>query len=350
MVPCGTFRTVPTPVVIVTGFLGSGKTTLLNHLLHNDDGVRIGVIVNDFGSVNIDAMLVAGQVDAMVTLDNGCLCCAVDASGMDAMLTKLTQPGTDIDVIVIEASGLAEPRDLLRLVLASEEADVVPGGLVEVVDAAEFEATRAEHPQLDQHLAVADLVVLNKVDRVDDDTRDDLLATVGKLSDGAPVVPAAHGRVDPRLLFDPPQRPARPDDDQLSFDALLREDGLDGGCEAHLHAEFESVEFRTDEPMDPRQLLALLSDRPAGVYRVKGCVYFGVPGHGQKFWLQTVGGFIQMSRDDWGRDEQPHTELVVIGAGVDASEVLARLRACEVTGSCALDEQSMLGVLRYVDA
>ncbi|GAA5108776.1 GTP-binding protein [Haloechinothrix salitolerans] len=339
---------MPTPVVIVTGFLGSGKTTLLNHLLHNDDGVRIGVIVNDFGSVNIDAMLVAGQVDAMVSLDNGCLCCAVDASGMDAMLTKLTQPDSDIDVVVIEASGLAEPRDLLRLVLASEEADISPGGLVEVVDAAEFEATRAEFPQLDQHLAVADLVVLNKIDRVDDAARDRLIDTVRGLSDGAPVVPTAHGRIDPRLLFDPPEHP-RPDDGQLSFDELLRED-LGTDCADHLHAAFESVEFRTDEPLDPRQLMGLLSDPPAGVYRVKGCVHFGVPGHGQKFWIHVVGGFIQVSRDDWRRDEQPRTELVVIGASVDASEVLARLRACEVGGSCALDEQSMLGVLRYVDA
>ncbi len=340
---------MPTPVVIVTGFLGSGKTTLLNHLLHNDDGVRIGVIVNDFGSVNIDAMLVAGQVDAMVSLDNGCLCCAVDASGMDAMLTKLTQPDVDIDVIVIEASGLAEPRDLLRLVLASEEADISPGGLVEVVDAAEFETTRAEFPQLDQHLAVADLVVLNKVDRVDDVVRNRLVDTVRKLSDGAPVVPTAHGRVDPQLLFDPPEEP-RPDDGQLSFDELLREDDAEADCSGHLHAAFESVSFRTEEPLDPRQLMALLSDRPAGVYRVKGCVHFGVPGHGQKFWLHVVGGFIQVSRDEWQRDEQPHTELVVIGAGVDASEVLARLRTCEVGGSCALDEQSMLGVLRYVEA
>ncbi|MPY78648.1 MAG: GTP-binding protein [Actinophytocola sp.] len=337
-----------TPVVIVTGFLGSGKTTLLNHLLHNDDGVRIGVIVNDFGSVNIDAMLVAGQVDAMVTLDNGCLCCAVDASGMDAMLTKLTQSDSDIDIVVIEASGLAEPRDLLRLVLASEEADIVPGGLVEVVDAAEFEATSAEYPQLDQHLTVADLVVLNKIDRVDADVRDRLVTTVGKLSDGAPVVPTSHGAIDPRLLFDPPEHP-RQDDGQLSFDELLREDfGTD--CSAHLHAAFESVDFRTEEPLDPRQLMALLSDRPAGVYRVKGCVHFGVPGHGQKFWVHAVGGFTQVRRDDWQRDEQPHTQLVVIGASVDGSEVLARLRACEVGGSCALDEQSMLGVLRYVDA
>ena len=71
------------PVVIVAGFLGSGKTTLLNHVLRNNRGVRVGVIVNDFGAVNIDSMMVAGQVDSMVSLSNGCMCCAVDVSDMD---------------------------------------------------------------------------------------------------------------------------------------------------------------------------------------------------------------------------------------------------------------------------
>ena len=116
------------PVIVVAGFLGSGKTTLLNHLLRNNDGVRIGVIVNDFGSVNIDSMMVAGQVDSMVSLSNGCLCCAVDVSDMDEMLNKLAHRQSGIDVIVIEASGLAEPRNMIRLVLGSENPSVVYGG------------------------------------------------------------------------------------------------------------------------------------------------------------------------------------------------------------------------------
>ncbi len=107
------------PVVIVAGFLGSGKTTLLNHVLRNNRGVRVGVIVNDFGAVNIDSMMVAGQVDSMVSLSNGCMCCAVDVSDMDEMLDRLAHPASQIDVIIVEASGLAEPRNMIRLVLGS---------------------------------------------------------------------------------------------------------------------------------------------------------------------------------------------------------------------------------------
>lgn len=80
------------PVVVLAGFLGSGKTTLLNHLLGNGDGTRIGAIVNDFGSIEIDAMTVAGQVDSMVSLGNGCLCCAVDTSELDTYLERLARP------------------------------------------------------------------------------------------------------------------------------------------------------------------------------------------------------------------------------------------------------------------
>ncbi len=150
------------PVVVLAGFLGSGKTTLLNHLLHRSGGSRIGAVVNDFGAIEIDAMAVAGALgDSTVSLGNGCLCCAVDATELDEYLARLARPEAGIDVVVIEASGLAEPQELVRMLLASENPDVVYGGLVEVVDAAEFDDTRVRHPELDRHLSLADLVVVN---------------------------------------------------------------------------------------------------------------------------------------------------------------------------------------------
>lgn len=208
------------PVVVLAGFLGSGKTTLLNHLLHHSGGSRIGAVVNDFGSVEIDAMAVAGALgDSTVSLGNGCLCCAVDASELDAYLERLTRPSVGVDVIVIEASGLAEPGELVRMVLAGENPDVVYGGLVEVVDAAEFESTRSRHPEIDRHLALADLVVVNKLDRAaGDGAGARVLETVRELTDRAAVVPASYGRVDPEFLFD--CRPSEERLGQLSFDDL----------------------------------------------------------------------------------------------------------------------------------
>ncbi|MEV8443975.1 GTP-binding protein [Actinosynnema sp. NPDC051121] len=308
------------PVVVVAGFLGAGKTTLLNHLLGGSRGTRIGVVVNDFGAIGIDAMSVAGQVDSTVSLSNGCLCCAVDVSELDAMLAKLDSL---VDVIVIEASGLAEPQAMARMVLASENPRLTYGGLVLLVDAAEFP------DDLARHLRVADLVVLNKVDRVTDPSP--LVAEIDRLKPGVPVVRSSFGRVDPALLFDP--RP-RERFGQLSFEDLLDEE--------HDHVRYDSVEF-TGGAMDPLRLMAFLDARPEGLYRIKGFVRFDVPGHRQRFGLHTVGAFLRFERSAWPGPRR--TELVLIGTGLDVAAIRAELAACEVTG--AVDPQSMLEVLRY---
>lgn len=337
------------PVVLVAGFLGAGKTTLLNHLLRNNRGVRIGVIVNDFGAVNIDSMMVAGQVDSMVSLSNGCLCCAVDVSEMDSMLDRLANARSEIDVIVVEASGLAEPRNMVRLVLGSENQRIAYGGLVVMVDAVELEDTRATHPELDLHLRLADLLVLNKTDRISEADHRGLLARVDELSGGVPVVSTAHGRVDPRLLFD---EVARADNRprQLSLDELLLEPehGHDCGDHDHLHDRYSSVSFTTDAPMDPRALVEFLEDRPAGLYRIKGFVYFGISGHTQKYVMQTVGRHIRFDRTGWRRGEPRTTNLVLIGAGIDADAITRRLEECVWPGTHESGAEAMTGVHRYV--
>ncbi|UVS77765.1 GTP-binding protein [Actinokineospora sp. UTMC 2448] len=308
------------PVVVVAGFLGSGKTSLLNHLLRTAGGRRIGVIVNDFGRINVDAMAVAAQVDSMVTLGNGCLCCAVDASDLADMLARLAD--ADVDAIVIEASGLAEPPAMARMVLACPGVEFA--GLVEVVDAAEFAATRERHPQIDKHLRYADLVVLNKIDRATDPG---LAGLVRELAGGAPVVPTEHGRIDPDLLFDPVERPAA---EQLSFFDL--EDHS-----AHIHAGYDTVDFTCADPLDPVRLAAVLTDRHTGVYRAKGYVDFGLD---ERFAVQVVGGSVRVAREPGAG-----TELVFIGKDMDSDALHERLRATVAAGPA--DPVAMLSITRY---
>ncbi|MER6639977.1 CobW family GTP-binding protein [Streptomyces microflavus] len=352
-------RTQQIPVVVLAGFLGSGKTTLLNHLLRNRAGTRIGVIVNDFGSIEIDAMTVAGQVGSTVSLGNGCLCCAVDASELDTFLETLTRPSARLDVIVIEASGLAEPQELVRMLLASENPHILYGGLVEVVDAAEFDATRERHPEIDRHLAVADLVVLNKTDRVGEAEQDRLRERVVELSGPAAVIPAVHGRIDPELLFDPALRPDGEEKiRQLTFEDLLREEA-GHAHEDHLHAAYESVDFTSDTPMDPRRFMAFLDSRPEGLYRIKGFADFGAGDRDNKYALHAVGRFLRFVPQPWARGEQRLTQLVIIGAGIDAGALRDGLTACRAeplenpdAARAPADtpdaERSMWGVLRYV--
>ncbi|MYX17075.1 GTP-binding protein [Streptomyces sp. SID8374] len=344
-------RTQQIPVVVLAGFLGSGKTTLLNHLLRNREGTRIGVIVNDFGAIEIDAMTVAGQVGSTVSLGNGCLCCVVDASELDTFLETLTRPSAGLDLIVIEASGLAEPQELVRMLLASENPHILYGGLVEVVDAAEFDGTRERHPEIDRHLAVADLVVLNKTDRVGEAEQERLRAAVAELSRPAAVISAVHGRIDPELLFDPALRPDGEEKvRQLTFEDLLREEEGDGDHGDHLHAAYESVDFTSDVPMDPRRFIAFLDSRPEGLYRIKGFADFGAGDRDNKYALHAVGRFLRFVPQPWARGEERLTQLVMIGAGIDAEALRAGLTACRAEpGPAAPDtERAMWGVLRYV--
>ncbi len=306
------------PVLAVAGHLGAGKTTLLNHLLRNSRGVRIGALVNDFGAVNIDAMLVAGQVDAMASLSNGCICCAVDAEEAGEMLAKLAAVKPRLDLIVVEASGVAEPAALARTIVTADDPRFHYAGLVLVVDGLQ--------PELGHGLRVADLVVLNKASSCAD--LDGLLARIRADSPRVPVLPTDFANIDPELLIDPP--PPRAPQAQLSFDELLREE------HDHDHPEYQSIEFSTDAEVNPRRFMEFLQDRPEGLYRAKGFVDFGA----QRFLVQLVGSSLRFEKRGAGG-----TELVLIGTGMDRSAVLAGLQRC--IGEPA-DENAMLGVLKYV--
>lgn len=306
------------PVLAVAGFLGAGKTTLLNHLLRNGRGARIGVLVNDFGSVNIDAMLVAGQVDAMASLSNGCICCVAEDGEVAEMLGKLAAVRPALDLIVVEASGVAEPPAVARTIMTAGSDDFHYAGLVLVVNATE--------PEFGHGLPVADLVVLNRASETAD--IDDVLARIRAQNPRVPVQLTDFARIDPTLLIDVPERAPQA---QLSFDELLHDD------HDHEHPVYQAVEYATDAHLNPRRLLALLRDRPEGLYRAKGFVDFGA---GHRYLLQLVGGSLRLQKR-----RGAGTQLVCIGTGMDTDEVRAALHECTTEPA---DENAILGVHRYV--
>lgn len=322
------------PVLVLAGFLGSGKTTLLNHLLKNSLDVRIGVIVNDFGSVGVDAMLVGGQAGGVRSLGNGCLCCEVGEQGVGQLLEQLADPASGIEVIVIEASGIAEPGALVQLVLGCDMSRLKFGGLVEVVDVAEFEETRRRHPTLDRHVGFADLLVLNKIDRVDPEAAGRVRELCRTANSQAPIVETSHARVDPGLLFDIHVEPGR---------QLMLGQAVDH--RQHLHAHYEAVTFRTGRPLDPRRFAAFFDDRPTGAYRIKGFAYFGVTGHRQRFIVHAVGRYLRFDRTPWPRGEPRETALEIIGSDLDSALLEKTLRECERAEPA--DEDSILPVIRY---
>ena len=155
------------PVTILTGFLGAGKTTLLNRILTGDHGLRVGVLVNDFGSVNIDAELVVGVDGNMISLANGCVCCQIRDDLIESVTALLARPET-VEYILLEASGVADPAGIFMTFSDLGLRDRIRLDSVTcVVDADQVFAHPEYPPLLDlklRQVGFADMLILNKVE------------------------------------------------------------------------------------------------------------------------------------------------------------------------------------------
>lgn len=167
------------PVIAITGHLGAGKTTLLNHVLRAP-GARIGVIVNDFGALNVDAALTSGQIDEVAGISGGCLCCLPDAGGLDDALKKFAHPRLQLDAIMVEASEAADPVALARLLHFSAVDGIRFGGIVEVIDAVEHFRTVDTWPDPPMRYAAATLVVIGKTDLLPAGERERRIERIGR--------------------------------------------------------------------------------------------------------------------------------------------------------------------------
>ena len=326
-----------TPILILTGFLGSGKTSLLNHLLANNQGLKIGVLINDFGDINIDAMLVSAQTDTALELSNGCICCQVDDETVDDAISQLANRDRRLDYIIIEASGVADPRDLATMIRLKKSDYSHFDTLVTVVDSLNFEKNNQASPKALNNLAIADLVIVNKTDLVDPAKLKLVLKGVGLAAPKARVLPATHGRVDWRLLLNLDVKPS----DQLKL-APTETDDHD-----HHHPDFRSVSFTTDRPFDPAKFEAWAGALEANIFRAKGIVFFGLKGAEQKFIFQAVGLRFSLKLDEWREDETPATQLVVIGLDFDPADLRRQLEGLVDPHPDAVTADTLMDIFQY---
>ncbi|MFT3968700.1 MAG: GTP-binding protein [Micropruina sp.] len=305
------------PVIALTGYLGAGKTTLLNHLLRASRS-RIGVVVNDFGTINVDAALISGQVDEPASIAGGCLCCLSDAGGLDEALEKLAHPSRRLDAIVVEASGIAEPVALARLIRFSGVERVRPGGLVDVINAVDHLETVDPGGTPLARYAAASLTVINKIDRVPAGVRAERVSRIAaRVRAGNPhahLVATTAARIDPLLIIDPA---LTGDDAQPALDL-----GPAAHAREHDHSHADAVTVSAPAPIDPARLIELLEQPPAGVYRLKGCVRVAAPATPRRQVVNLVGRQIHVAD---GSPVSAADALVAIGMNLDLAAVRGRL-------------------------
>ncbi len=338
------------PVTVITGFLGAGKTTLVRHLLQNNQGRKIAVLVNEFGEVGIDGELLRScqicddEEDVMnniVELTNGCLCCTVQEEFFPTM-QELLKRRDQIDCIVVETSGLALPKPLVQAfrwpqirnsatvdgVVTVVDCEALASGVL-VGDLDALEAQRQADPNLEHEtpieelfedqLSCADLILLTKADRVDHQTRQRVETWLKQESPaGVNILPCYNGEVSSEVL--------------LGFNAAV-EDHLDSRPSHHDHEEdhehddnINSVQLILDEAYEPKKLLDCLQQlfTKAEIYRVKGFV--NVPNKPMRLVVQGVGKHLDSFYDrPWKKDEPRQTRLVFIGRDLNEKMIQSNL-------------------------
>ena len=155
------------PVTVITGFLGSGKTTLLNHILTNNQDLKVAVLVNEFGDINIDNQLLVSADQDMVQLSNGCICCTINDGLVDAVYNVL-EKGDRIDYMVIETTGIADPLPIMLTFLGTELRDLTHlDSVITLVDVSEFTPAYFDSEAVLKQIIYGDIILLNKTDSVD---------------------------------------------------------------------------------------------------------------------------------------------------------------------------------------
>lgn len=316
------------PTIALTGYLGAGKTTVLNSVLRAP-GARFGVVINDFGSIDVDAALITGQVDEAASISGGCLCCLPDSGGLDEALEKLSHPSLQLDAILVEASGVAEPLAVARLIGEASTHRIRPGGVIEVVDACSYldtvdpvgpSGTRGEPPA---RFAAASLVVITKTALLPPEQHrsrvEEITARIRLRQPAAPILEAPHGTIDPALVADIAHR--EEPDGQLPLAEITRQDREERAHHDHVHADVVTV--HAAGPVEPGAVLDLLEDPPAGVYRLKGTITVRAPEGDRHCAAQLVGRHLHLTPCSPGGEEG----LVAIGPHLDTTSVHSRLTA-----------------------
>jgi len=339
------------PVTIITGFLGSGKTTLLNHILTNQQGLKTAVLVNEFGEIGIDNELIVTSDDNMVELNNGCICCTINEDLVNAVY-KVLERQENLDYLVVETTGLADPLPVALTFLGTELRDLTRlDSIVTVVDAANYSLDLFNSQAAYSQIAYGDIIVLNKTDLVEEADLDLLEVKIRDVKEGARILRTVKSQVPLPLVlsvglfesgkyFQSEETPSSHEHhdhghhDHDHHDHHDHHEHHDHDHHDHSHHDhsdhlendgFTSISFQSDKPFSLRKFQYFLDNQlPTNVFRAKGIMWFEESPKRHIFHLS--GKRFSMDDDEWKGD--PKNQLVMIGQGLDIETLRSQIENC----------------------
>ena len=356
------------PVTIITGFLGSGKTTLLNHILSNQEGLRTAVLVNEFGEISIDSELIISSDEELVELSNGCMCCTIRDDVAQSVLSLLER-GRELDYLIVETTGLADPLPVALTFLGPELRDVTRlDSIVTLVDATNFAPDLFNSEIAYSQIAYGDVILLNKSDLAEPAELEKLEGRIREIKEGAHILRTTKASVPLGLildidLFKPESLPEDLEEEHHHHDHdnhtdcdhdhghCVHDDHADhdhsghdhsghdhsghdhhdhGGHhhhDTHNHLEnegFNSLAFESDQPLDLDKFQSFLNTLPESVFRAKGLLWFAESDDRHIFHLS--GRRYTLDSDVW--PGKPKNQLVIIGRHLDTAALKQQLQEC----------------------
>ncbi|MEP9376390.1 GTP-binding protein [Aquabacter sp. CN5-332] len=305
------------PVTIVTGFLGSGKTALINHILSYAEGLRVVVLVNEFGEIGIDGDLVIAAEAGMVELSNGCICCSVNDDLVDGLVQVLSREDR-VDHIVIETSGIADPLPVALTLQRSEFRSCLRlDAIIAVADAEQFSLDMFDGVAARSQLENANVVLVNKTDVATPAQLASVEARLAAINPNASIVRTLRCALPLPLILDVGAAPS------IAAEPFYCHGAADG---------FTSIAFESDIPFSLARFQAFLDrDRPPGLFRAKGFV--SMVETGRRYVFHLVGGRFSVEEDK--SESQMANRLVLIGRDLDRDHLIARLNDCLAVSALA---------------
>ena len=319
------------PFTIITGFLGAGKTTLLNRLLVADHGHRLAVIINEFGAVNIDSQFIAENIgDGIVEMTNGCVCCTVREDlmqGLQGLLEQRQNGSLPFDHIVMETTGMAKVGPIVQTLGGREiKSNLALGGIATVVDGYHVAGQLDEFEEVAEQIGMADLILLNKTDLIDEADCDQLKNRLASMNKGAQILLCSESQIDVGELLTLQSNK----NIERTLNSIGSEHHHDH--EHHHHSDqVTSFVIRISGPLEHGLVQDwfsyLIMRYTEQLLRYKG--HLNIRGRKERLVVQGVHSFFNSTPGRlWQEDETAQTELVFIGKNLPEKEIREGFQNC----------------------